>query len=166
MDLKTVGMGVVIFLVFWAFQAGYFNSLGNAQWSAAVVVFSVLLIIMGKLSMPKVSADMKMLWNFAIGFAVVSTLIFSFALPYIGFVTPLGFNLTALTPVVVGLWLIVFGGAHFVTGWQSKMNVALLVGLIWLFSAVPLMTLGGNSYIYFGWVTGLSFVIAGLLRKK
>ena len=155
MDLRQTGLGVVIFLVFWAFQVGYFNSLGTTVW------------LIGKGAMPKASADQKELWMFATLFAIVSTALIAYAGPYLGAVFPAGFDPSSLTPVMLSWWLVIFGGAMLLTGWQMKWSVTTLVGIVWLFSAVHLqLTTGANSYLHFGMVTSLPFILYGLMMKK
>ena len=169
MKIAKVVLGIVLFLVFWAFQVGYMNSLGTAAWFAGAVIFSIILFAIGKVSMPNPSDEIKEVWMFAMAFALVSTFMISFLGPYLGAVFPPGFTPSMLTPLVLSFWLIIFGGAKFVTGWLSKNGTYSLVGLIWLFSAIHFVTAlstGPNSYLHFGLVTALPVILTGLMGSK
>lgn len=169
MDARQLGLGVVLFLVFWAFQAGYFDVLGTAAWFVGVIIFSGILWAIGKGVMPKPPEQIKRVWMFATVFAVVATFVISFLGPYIGAVFPPGFNPSQVTPLVLSFWLIIFGGAMFATGWQTKWGVTTLVGIIWLFSAMHFVTAvstGPNSYLHFALLAGFPFIIWGLMAKK
>lgn len=166
MNIQQVIYGVVIFLVFWAFQAGYVSGLGNAAWFVGVIIFSVLLMLIGKAVMPKPSAEQKMLWNFATGLAVVLTALMSFAAPFIGVVFPPNFDPSQLTPLVLSSWLIVFGGALFAGSFQGRNLIGLLTSIFWLFSSIHLLSLGPNSYIHFAVVASIPMILNGLLMKK
>ena len=168
MDLKQTFFGVVIFAVFWAFQAGYLNALGQHAWFVGAIIFSVLLWMIGKHVMPKASADMKELWMFATLFVVVITFMVSYLGQYLGAVAPAG-GAAAMTPFVLSTWLIIYGAAMFVTGHQSKWGVTLATGLIWLVAGLHFVTsvgTGANSYLHFGALAGLPFIIYGLVTKR
>jgi len=160
MDLRQAGYGLALLIVFWAFQVGYFNSLGMTVWLVAVIIFSVVLWLIGKSTMPKQSAEMKELWMFTFAFVLLATVIISYGA---GYIVP-AFSSSAL----VSAWLIIFGGAMFITGWQSKRSIAALIGVIWLFSSVITFTSSGGlySFMMFGLVTGLPFLINGLIKKR
>lgn len=168
MDLKQTVMGIVLFIVFWAFQGGYFNSLGAAAWFVGSIIFVVILWVIGKFAMPNPSAEIKDLWMFVTIFAIVATFMISFTGPYLGAVLPA--DPSQLTPLVLSFWLIIFGGALFVTGHaDQKWNVTAVIGLIWLFSSLHFVTAvstGPNSYLHFGLITGLSFIIGGIVAKQ
>ncbi len=169
MNLQQTVLGIVLFIVFWGFQNGYANSLGTSAWFAGSIIFVIILWLIGKSSMSKPSAEMKELWMFTIAFAIVTTFIVSYLGPYFGVVFPANFTPAMLTPLVLSIWLIVFGGAMLITGWQSKMGVTTLIGIIWLFSALHFVTAvstGPNSYLHFGLITGLPYILSGLLAKK
>lgn len=163
MDLRQTGLGIVLFVAFWAFQVGKFESLGPAAWLLGAIVFAVVLWMIGKGAMPKPSADMQELWKFATLFVVLGTIFAAYLAPYAGAVMPPGATLSAFTPMLLGLWLAIFGGAMVVTGWQMKWGVTLVVGLLWLVSAVHLPAIGPNAYIHFAVVTGFPFIIYGLI---
>ncbi len=172
MDINQAALGVVLFVVFWAFQAGYVNTLGTSAWFLGVIIFAGILWLIGKSTMPKQTAEFQELWMFTTGFAVVATFVISYLGPTLGAVFPSGLSqeqlYAALTPLVLSLWLIVFGGSMFVTGWQAKWGVTTLTGIIWLFSAMHFVTAtstGANSYLHFGLLVGLPFIIYGLIVK-
>ncbi len=169
MNVQQIVIGLVMLLVFWAFQKGYADSLGTSVWFLGAIIFSVLLMLMGKAVMPKPPEELKKLWNFAILFALAATFAISFLGSMLGAVFPPNFTPAALTPLVLSLWLMVFGGTLFVGAQASKELVGSLIGVIWLFSSLHFVTsvgTGPNSYLHFGLITGLSFIIAGLLQKK
>ncbi|MBI4021644.1 MAG: hypothetical protein HY369_05360 [Candidatus Aenigmarchaeota archaeon] len=166
MKAAHVVIGIVMFILFWAYQAGYAASLGPAAWFVAALVFSVLLMAMGKTSMEKPQPDIKSAWQFSIAFVLISTLIISFAGQSLGAVVPA--DPSAWTPMLLSFWLVVFGGAMLVTGWKIDSPLTTLVGIIWLFSALHFVTAvgtGANSYLHFGLVTGLTTILAGLFGK-
>ena len=166
MDIKQVGLGIVLFLVFWAFQAGYLDRLGTTAWVVGAIVFAGILYGIGKVAMPKPSVQMKELWMFATLLAVIVTLVISYGGPYIGAVFPVGFNPMLLTPLVLSFWLIIFGGALFVTGTQVKWGITTLTGVIWLFSSIHFLgSTGPNSYIHFALVTALPLILTGIIMK-
>ena len=168
MEVRQVVLGIAILLVFWAYQNGYANSLGTTGWFVGIIIFTLLLWSVGKVAMPKQPAEQKELWMFASAFAIVSTFVISFLGPMLGAVFPPNFSPSQLTPLVLSLWLMVYGGAMFVGGWQMKNGIPALIGVIWLFSALHFVTAvgtGPNSYLHFGLVTGLAVILAGLLRK-
>jgi len=165
MNAKEVILGIVLLLVFWAFQKGYLDSLGTAAWFVGAVIFVVILWLIGMSMMSeKMTADQMQLWTFATVFGLVFTFILSFLAAPLGAVFPANFTPATLTPLVLSLWLVVFGGAFAVGGRMTGRPVILLIGLIWLFSAVHLqMSTMANSYLHFGLVTGLVFIIDGLM---
>lgn len=168
MDVRQAVLGLVIFVVFWAFQNGYAAPLGGAAWLAGVIIFAILLKLIGNGEMPKPPAGVKELWMLATPFVVISTFAISYLGPYLGAVFPAGFTPAQLTPLVLSFWLVVYGATMFVMGQQEKMGVPTLIGVIWLFSALHFVTAvgtGPNSYIHFGLVTGLPFILAGLMKK-
>lgn len=155
MDPRQVVLGIVLFLIFWAFSAGYVDSLGNIAWFVGALVISFLpwLFEMGRKG-PKPPEQIKNLWMFASIFVVVTTFILSFLGSYVGF--------DASTSIVVSLWLIVFGGGWLLHGWFLKQGVPALLGVIWIFSAV----IGLTSYSQFALIVLISFVLNGLFAKK
>lgn len=166
MDARQTVLGVVLFVVFWGFQNGYAAPLGGAAWLAGAIIFAVVLWLIGQGVMPKPSAEVKSLWMLATPFLIISTFAISYLGPYLGAVLPS--NPATLAPLVLSLWLVVYGAAMFIMGWQEKMGVPALIGIIWLFSAMHFVTAvgtGPNSYIHFGLVTGLPFILAGLMKK-
>ena len=167
MDPKQTGLGIVLFIVFWVFQAGYLNGLGTTSWLIGAIVFSVILFLIGKSVMPKSNEKQRMLWNFTIGVALLVTLFVAYVAPYVpGIVIPSGDILTIVTPILLSLWLVLFGGAMFITGWEMKWNITLLIGVIWLFSAITwVLNAGPNAYLHFAIVTSFPYIIAGLLAK-
>ncbi len=168
MDLKQTGLGVVLLVVFWAFQIGVFNFLGPTAWVVGVVAFSLILWLIGKVSIPKPEANVTELWNFTVAFAIVATAIIAYLGPYLGAVFPPGFMPSQLTPLILSIWLIVFGGTMFVTGWWAKWGVTTAVGVLWLFSSthfVSNLSPGPNSYLHFGLLVGLPFILYGLITK-
>jgi hypothetical protein len=67
------------------------------------------------------------------------------------------------------MWLILFGGAMLLTGMQAKIGVTSLVGILWLFSAVLFATVLSNgqfTFMNFGMLVGLPFIIYGIMSKK
>ena len=169
MDGRQLVAGIVIFLVFWAFQAkfSYISDLGTTAWFLGAVIFSVLLWFIGKGVMPKPSASQKELWNFTIVFALAVTFIVSFVAPYIpGIVIPSGDVIAIVTPILLSLWLVVFGAAMFVTGWETKWGVTLMTGLIWLISSLTwVANAGPNAWLHFAIIAGFPFIIYGLIAK-
>jgi hypothetical protein len=164
---KEFVLGIVLFAVFWAFQAGYANSLGASAWFAGSIIFVILLWAIGYSLMPKVSAEAKQFWTFVSAFAIVATFIVSYMGPSLGAVLPA--NPAALTPLVLSFWLVVFGAAMFVDGHGTKNKVQTWLGVFWLFSALHFVTsvgTGANSYLHFALVVGLPHIIDGLVRKK
>lgn len=164
MDLRQTGLGIVLLLVFWAFQMGFFSSLGTAGWFLAAVIFVGIVWAIGKGVMPKPSATQKELWMFVSIVALVLTAL-------IAFVPPSLLGVTSPPPVdqrgaiVLTLLLTLFGAAMLVTGWEMKWNVTMLVGVFWLFVATHLYTLAPVAWIHFGVITSLPFIIYGLMRK-
>ena len=165
MNAREVILGIVLLLVFWVFQKGYLESLGTAAWFVGAVIFVAILWLIGMSMMTgKMTADQMQLWIFATVFGLVFTFILSFLAAPLGAVFPANFTTAMLTPLVLSFWLVVFGGAFVVGGRMTARPVILLIGIIWLFSAVHLqLTTGANSYLHFGMVTGLVFVIDGLM---
>ena len=168
-DVKQTVSGIVLFAVFWAFQNGYFASIGPAAWVVGVIVFAAIMWFIGKSMMPKANKEMSELWQFASLFAIVSTIAIAYLGPYLGAVFPPGFTPSMIAPLVLSFWLVVFGGAMVVTGLQAKWPVTTLTGIIWLFSSphfVTALSTGPNSYLHFGLVTSLPFVLYGLMSKN
>lgn len=165
---KEFVLGIVLFAVFWAFQVGYASSLGSSEWFAGAIIFVVLLWAIAYSVMPKKPpADVSQFWMFVSAFAIVATFIVSYLGPYLGAVLPA--SPAALTPLVLSFWLVVFGAAMFVGGWNSKNSVQTWIGVFWLFSALHFVTAvgtGPNSYLHFGLVVGLPHIIDGLIKKK
>ena len=166
MDARQTGLGLVLMLVFLAMQAGWLP-FGAMNLLLGVVVFAAVLYLIGKGAMPKQSEDMKELWMFASGLALVLTVLALFAAPYLpGIVPPT--DMAAFAALLMSLWLFIFGGAMFITGWLVKWNVTMLVGIFWLFGALhfSLPFVAQNAYLHFAFLTGLPFVIYGLIMKK
>ena len=169
MDMKHAVLSIVLIAIFVAFQMGYAAPLGPATWFVGAIVFSVILMLMGKTAMAKSTPNIKSVWMLATIFVIAITFIISFLGPYVGAVFPPGFDPASLTPLVLSMWLIVFGGAMFVTGMEMKMAPATLIGIIWIFSAMHLVTVtaaGPNSYLHFAFVTGLPMLIASFVVNK
>jgi hypothetical protein len=156
MDLKQAGLGVVLFIIFWAFQAGYLNGLGTTSWVIGVILFGLVLWLIGKGAMPRQPESMKELWMFTYVFAVVLTAIFAWGGAYMG--------QTMSASMVLSAWLMLFGGAMLLTGMFAKMQVTFLVGIIWLFSAIMLSA--ALDFLSFGLLAGLPFIIYGIMSKK
>jgi len=158
MDIRQTVLGLVLFIAFWAFQQGYLSALGQWEWLAAGVVFIVLLWIIGKVVMPKPSAEMQEIWMFAIGVVLLSTIITSY----------LAGGNVAVAPIVLSWWLIVFGAAMFATGWAGKQNGALMIGLFWLLGSVHFLAaaVAPVAYLHFGLLTGVPYIIWGLVTRK
>ncbi len=164
MELRQTGLGAVLFLVFVAFQAGVLSALQSYAWLLGVIVFSVILWLIGRGSMPKRMPPQVMeLWQFSTALAVVITAVVSLGYPYLGSLNP-GVSMTVYTSWVLGSWLIIFGAAMFVTGWTTKWGVTTTVGIIWTFSAIYFI-MGTGGYFYFGLITGFPFIIYGLITK-
>ena len=168
MNSKEFVLGIILFAMFWAFQVGYAASLGMHAWFAGSIIFVVLLWAIAYSVMPKQPpAEVKQFWMFVSAFAIVTTFLISYAGPYLGAVLPS--NPATLTPLVLSIWLVVFGAAMTVGGFSSKNNIQTWIGIFWLFSALHLVTsvgTGPNSYLHFGLVVGLPHIIDGLMRKK
>ncbi len=164
MDYKQIGFGVLTFVVFWAFQAGYFNFLGPTSWFLSAVAFIVLLWLIGQ-SYGKEFSSNKILWNYAIGFALVVALLVSYAAPYIpGIVLPPDSSI--VPPILLSFWLVLFGATMFVGAWNSKIPLMMLTGVIWLFSSFTwVLNSGPNAYLHFAIVASLPFILTGFLEK-
>jgi len=164
MDLRQTVLGVVLLLVFWAFQMGFFSSLGTAGWFLAAVIFVGIMWAIGKGVMPNPSAAQKELWMFVSIFALVLSALFSFVPPsLLGVTSPPPVD--QIGALFLTSLLILFGAAMFVTGWEMKWNVTMVVGLLWVFVATHLYTLAPVAWIHFGVVTSLPFIVYGLIRK-
>jgi hypothetical protein len=168
MNAKQVLVGIVLFAVFWAFQAGYASSLGAGAWVLGVVLFSVLLwgfwAVSGK-AKSKTPKEMMALWHFATAFVVISTIFIAYLGSYFGAVAPAGDP----SPLILSFWLLVYGGAMWVSGKEAKDVTGSLVGIIWVFSALHFVTAistGPNSYLHFALVTGLPLILQGLMNKS
>ena len=169
MNANVLLSGIVLFVVFWAFQAGYFDALATTAWLVGLVIFIGVQWFIGKTLMPKPSADMKMLWMFAFAFAIVAQVMISYFGPYLGAVFPPGFTPSMLTPLLLSFWLIIFGGTMFIGGWFSKNSLAALIGVIWLLSSthfVGVVSTGPNSWLHFGLLVSLPFILMGIMMKK
>ena len=169
MDPRQIILGIVLFLVFWAFQVGYFNVLGSAMWFVGALIFAFLPWLFEMGSKQKPPENMKQMWMFATLFVVVISFIGSFLIPYLGAVLPAGFEPSQMTPTILGLWLIAFGGAGLMHGIVQKQYVWSVIGIIWLFTAVHLATVpvvAANAYLHFALVVGLSFALAGIMTTK
>ena len=57
MNVNVFISGIVLLVVFWAFQAGYFDALGTTAWLLGVVIFVGVQWFIGKTLMPKPSAE-------------------------------------------------------------------------------------------------------------
>ena len=166
MNIKETVLGIVLFAVFWAYQTGYASSLGAHAWFVGSIVFVVLLWAIAAVIMPKKPAEeVKQFWMFVSAFAIVATFIVSYLGTSLGAVMPAG-GADAWTPMVLGFWLVVFGGAMTVGGLSSKNNMQTWIGVLWLFSSVVMAGIGANSYLHFGLVVGLPYIIDGLIKKK
>lgn len=169
MNPKKIVMGIIVFAVFWAFQAGYASSLGTAEWFVGAVVLSILMAITGKVAMKgPIPAEVNQLWQFAIAFVVVSAALISFAMPALG-AQIAGVSVAQLTAMNVGMWLVVFGATMVATGSEIKKPAAKLIGFLWLFSAVPLFASpigAANAYLHLALIVGLSFILGGLTVKE
>jgi len=161
MDLRQAGLGIVIFILFWAFQANYFANLGYAAWIVGLVIFEVILWLIGKGVMPKQSNDMKQLWMYVFAFALISTIIVSY-----GGMLVSGYSYPS-SNYVLAFWLVLFGAAMLLTGWQAKFSVTMATGFIWLFSSSLFMIANmPTPYFFFGLLTALPFVLVGLMEKS
>jgi len=167
MDLKQSGLGIVEILVFLGFQLGLLNSLGSVGWLVGVIIFSVILYLIGRTSMPGREPPMVAeLWKFIVGFAVVLTAVYSLGAPLLASIMPASASMTMAqaTSTALGSWLVIFGAAMLVTGWTTKWGVTTAVGVIWVFNALLFFS-GVGSYLDFGLITGLPFVIYGIITK-
>lgn len=168
MNPKKIVMGIIILLVFWAFQAGYVSSLGPAEWFAGAVVLSILLAITSKVAMPKAEPAVMQLWQFAIAFVIVLAAIMSFGMTALGASIPAGTSASSFTAIAVSMWLIVFGATMVATGSEAKKPHAKLIGFLWLFAALPTIIsplAAANAYLHLGVVVGLSAILAGIFIK-
>lgn len=166
MGVKQTALGVVQVLIFFAFQAGVFNPLQYTAWLLGVIVFSVILWLIGKVSMPRrVPPMFNELWRFTVVLAVVLTAIYSLGAPFMTSMMSSGMTTEQVTSLILGFWLVVFGAAMFVTGWTAKWGVTTAVGMIWIFSAV-FFAAGTSNYFNFALVTGFPFIIYGLITKE
>lgn len=161
MDFRQVALGIVLFLIFWGFQAGYLDFLGNIAWFVGALVISLLpwAFEMGRRG-PKPPEQVKQLWMFASAFVIVSVFIASFLAPSLG--------LDVSTPKILSIFLIIFGGGWLLHGWFQKQGIPALIGIIWIFSTLHFVASPNdpNSYIYFALVVGISFVLNGVFTKK
>lgn len=167
MDSRQIGLGILLFLVFWAFQTGSMDFLGTAGWFIGILIFTGILWAVGKAAMPKSSPESKMLWGFAMVFVIVSTFVISFLGPWLGAILPS--DPAQIAPLVLSLWLVVYGGAMFVGGWGGKWPVMTLIGIIWLFSSIHFvssLSTGPNSYLHFALITALPIILGGIWMKK
>jgi hypothetical protein len=161
LDLKQTALGFVLLIFFLLFQFGVFRPLGTSAWVLGVIVLSVIFWLMGKATMPKKQPPQLVeLWQFATIFAVVATVIIAYGGMLVQTTMPQT-SMPDLTPLVLGLWLVIFGAATLVTGWTAKWGVTIAVGIIWLFSAFHTV-----SYLDFAFLVGLPFIIYGLISKR
>ena len=167
MDEKLTVLGIILVLVYWAFQAGYLGFLGTAAWFLAVLLFLIINYPIGSINMPKPSADQKLVWSYVYAFALIIALIVSFVPPSaLGAVVPPGFQPWQLTSILLSFVLVLFGAAMFVGGQGLKESISPVTGIIWLFGAITfVLNAGANAYLHFGLITGLPFFIHGLLKK-
>lgn len=166
MDVRQTGLGVVLVLFFWAMQAKYID-LGPLNWVLGGVVLVVVFYLIGKGVMPKPSEEIKELRMFLYALVIVFSVLCAFGPAFIPGVVlpPAGFD---MSPLIIGMWLMLFGAYMFVIGWLQRWAVTSLVGVFWLFSAfqfVSAVSWGPNSWIHFGLVVGLPFIIYGLIKK-
>jgi hypothetical protein len=167
MDFKQIGLGIVEILIFLGFQLGLLNPLGSVAWLVGVIVFSVILYLIGRASMPRRQPPLlEELWKFIVGFAVVLTAVYSLGAPLLASMMPASasMTMTQATAIALGSWLVIFGAAMLVTGWTTKWGVTTAVGVIWVFNAILFFS-GAGSYFDFGLITGLPFVIYGIITK-
>ena len=165
MNAKEVVLGIVLFAVFWAYQVGYAASLGQHAWFVGSIIFVVLLWAIAYSVMPKKApAEVMQFWKLVSVFAIVATFMISYLGPWLGAILPA--SSAALTPLVLGFWLVVFGSAMAVGGFMSKNSIQAWIGVFWLFSSIHFLATGPNSYLHFALVVGLPHVIDGLIRKK
>lgn len=168
MNIKNVLYGIILFVVFWAFQAGYVAFLGPAAWFVGVIIF-IIVICSFCVGMPKQDAEVKQVCYFTGAFALIVTFMFSFLGPSLGMVIPAGFDPSMLTPMILSIWLVIFGSGFLYTGFKLKEGIPTIIGLIWLFSAihfVSALSTGPNSYLHFGTITGISILVYGLIQKR
>jgi hypothetical protein len=170
MNGKVLLFGVILFVVFWAFEMGLFEMLSIAGWLVGAVLFVLLLWGIGKTIMPKPPAESKKIWHFASLFVIILSILGSFFLPYLGVEMPAGTTSAEITIIFISVWLTILGGAMFIDGWMSKEGVQSLIGVFWLFSAVMYMIggelLAANAWIHLAMTVGLPFIIVGALWKK
>lgn len=170
MNTKVLLYGVVLFVLFWAFEMGLFDMLSIAAWLVGAVAFVLLLWGIGKSIMPKPSPESKKLWNFSCLLVIILAVLGSFLMPYLGVEMPAGFTTADITPLFISMWLVILGGAMFVDGWMGKQGIQTLIGIFWLFSSVMYM-IGGdliaaNAWIHLAVTVGLPFIIVGVIWKK
>lgn len=164
MEPKQIGLGIVQVLVFMAFQLGVFNMLGPLSWLLGVIIFSVILYLIGRVSMPRRQPPgLVELWKFTTILAVVLTAIYSLAAPLLGSMMP-NISMSQATALTLGFWLVIFGAAMFVTGWTTKWGVTTAVGVIWALSGLIYAVVGGN-YFDFALITGFPFIVYGFITK-
>jgi hypothetical protein len=99
-------------------------------------------------------------WQFTSIFAVVATVIIAYGSPLMEAAIPQA-SIPDLTPLVLALSLVIFGGTTFVTGCAAKWSATTVVGIIWLLSAFHTV-----SYLDFAFLVGLPFIIYGLITKE
>ena len=169
MNPREVILGIILFGVFWAYQMGYTSSLGSSAWFLGAIIFVAVLWVIGKTNMPKSPADIKEVWNVLMLVLLVGTFFMSYLGSYLGAVFPPDVTPAQLTPMVLSFWLVIVGAALFVTGWKTQNGLATAIAVFWLFSALHFVTAvstGPNSYLHFGFVVGMPYIIHGLIRKK
>ena len=105
------------------------------------------------------------LWRFTVILAVVVTAIYSLGAPLLPSMMPSGeMSMAQLTAVFLAFWLVIFGAAMFVTGWTAKWGVTTAVGILWAFGGI-IFAMSVANYFDFGIITGVPFVIYGLITK-
>ena len=171
MELKQTALGVVQVLIFVAFQLGVFDALQYVAWLLGVIIFSVILWLIGRVSMPRRAPPMlEELWKFTVILAIILTAIYSLLayvtpmMPHMAAMMPSGMSMAQVTSLILGFWLVVFGAAMFVTGWTVKWGVTTAVGIIWVFSGVFFAAVTSN-YFDFALITGFPFIVYGLIAK-
>lgn len=166
-DFRQVVLGVVLFLVYWGFHVGYFDFLGAASLFVGALFISFLpwLTEIGAKMKPAPDAIKKM-WLFATAFVVIGTGIAVFAGPALGMAIA---DVSQAAPLMVGIWLLVFGAGSVAHGVMQKHPIMLTIGIIWVFSAVAVTTVAAvaaNAYLHFALIVGLSFALGGVFASK
>ncbi len=168
MDIRQIVYGIVLFIIFWAFQAGYAGGLGTVAWFLGAILFIAFLWLYGKAVVPKWNTDQTKLWTFSVGVVLIGTIFPTFLTPYIpGIVLPPGEFSVIVPPILLSFWLVVFGGAMFVAGSDMKNSIVTLTGIIWLFTSITfVLNAGPNAFMHFAIVTSLPFILSGVVSKN